>query len=125
MLDMYRKEIMSTLATPTGSISTFHYGQDISFEAFVQYKDYIGFVKAMDALRGMKLMYVEDADRILTATIKVIVCVFALIYGRCECNIVRRCCFMLTVNMSGCLGSVMLPACLSVRPVLLLLCVSV
>ena len=30
-----------------------------TFEAFVQYKDYISFVKAMDAFRGMKLLYIE------------------------------------------------------------------
>lgn len=70
MLDPYRKEIMGSLAKP-GTIQTFNYGQDLTFEAFVQFKEYISFVKAMDALRGMKLLYKEDEDKALTANIKV------------------------------------------------------
>jgi arginine/serine-rich splicing factor 17 len=31
-----------------------------TFEAFIQYKDYISFVKAMDTFRGMKMLYIED-----------------------------------------------------------------
>lgn len=31
-----------------------------TFEAYIQYKDYISFVKAMDTFRGMKLLYIED-----------------------------------------------------------------
>ena len=56
-------------------IDVFTFGQDLVFEAFIQYKvgvlfnffyskiisklfqEYIGFVKAMNALRGMKLLY--------------------------------------------------------------------
>ncbi|CAG2181984.1 unnamed protein product, partial [Oppiella nova] len=34
----------------------FTFNESLSFEAFIQYRDYIGFVKAMDALRGMKLV---------------------------------------------------------------------
>ncbi len=34
----------------------FSFNESLSFEAYVQYRDYIGFVKAMDALRGMKLV---------------------------------------------------------------------
>ncbi|XP_022662879.1 A-kinase anchor protein 17A-like isoform X2 [Varroa jacobsoni] len=30
---------------------------DLVFDAYVQYREYVGFVKAMDALRGMKLLY--------------------------------------------------------------------
>ncbi|XP_076447043.1 uncharacterized protein LOC143284250 [Babylonia areolata] len=70
MLDPYRKEIMGLLAKP-GTIQTFHYGQDIQFDAYVQFKEYIGFVKAMDALRGMKLLYKEDETKANTANIKV------------------------------------------------------
>lgn len=70
MLDSYRKEIMGALAKP-GTIQTFNYGQDIQFEAFVQYKEYISFVKAMDALRGMKLLYKDTDDKAYTANIRV------------------------------------------------------
>ncbi|KAL8617041.1 hypothetical protein ACOMHN_014212 [Nucella lapillus] len=70
MLDPYRKEIMGVIAKP-GTIQTFNYGQDIQFDAYVQFKEYIGFVKAMDALRGMKLMYKEDEEKAHTANIKV------------------------------------------------------
>ncbi|KAK6173370.1 hypothetical protein SNE40_016836 [Patella caerulea] len=68
MLDPYRKEIIA--ATKPGVIQTFSYNQDLTFEAFVQYKEYISFMKAMDALRGMKLMC-KDGDKALTANIKV------------------------------------------------------
>ncbi|KAL3878595.1 hypothetical protein ACJMK2_030931 [Sinanodonta woodiana] len=68
MLDPYRKEMAT--AKP-GAIQTFTFGQDLTFEAFVQFKEYIGFVKAMDALRGMKLLYKEDEDKALCANIKV------------------------------------------------------
>ncbi|KAK7097145.1 A-kinase anchor protein 17A-like [Littorina saxatilis] len=70
MLDPFRKEIMGSLAKP-GMITTFNYGQDIKFDVYVQYKDYISFVKAMDAMRGMKLLYKEDEDKALTANIRV------------------------------------------------------
>lgn len=70
MLDPYRKEIVGAMTKP-GTITTFSYGQDLTFEAFVQFKEYISFVKAMDALRGMKLLYKEDDGKALTANIKV------------------------------------------------------
>ena len=38
-------------------IQTFTFGQDLVFDAFVQFKEYIGFVKAMNSLKGMKLLY--------------------------------------------------------------------
>lgn len=66
MLDPYRKEVIAS-----GAIQTFSYGQDLTFEAFVQYDEYIGFVKAMTALRGMKLLYKGDDGKALTASIKV------------------------------------------------------
>lgn len=52
------------------SIQTFSYGQDLTFECYVQYKEYISFVKAMDSLRGMKLLF-KGEDKALTSTIKV------------------------------------------------------
>ncbi len=41
------------------------------FEAFIQYKDYISFVKAMDTFRGMKLLFIEDSKSAFTANIRV------------------------------------------------------
>merc|ERR1712025_572840 len=41
-----------------------------TFECFLQYMDYISFVKAMDSLRGMKMLY-KGEDKALTAIIKV------------------------------------------------------
>jgi len=63
MLDPYTRE--------TSSIQTFSFGRDLTFEAFVQYQEYIGFVKAMTAMRGMKLMYKGEDGKALTANIKV------------------------------------------------------
>merc|ERR1711976_917686 len=52
MLDPYRHKMKKTLS----GINTFSFGQDLVFEAYIQYKEYIGFVKAMNALKGMKLV---------------------------------------------------------------------
>ncbi|XP_046401346.1 A-kinase anchor protein 17A [Ischnura elegans] len=65
MLDPFRNEMKNT----TG-ISTFFFGQDHSFEGYVQFKEYVCFVKAMTALKGMKLLY-KDGDKAWTANIKV------------------------------------------------------
>ncbi len=67
-LDPYRTEMKSG-----SGIQTFSYGQDLVFEAFIQYKDYVGFMKAMTSLRNMKLMYKDQGedDKALTANIKV------------------------------------------------------
>ncbi|CAF0790788.1 unnamed protein product [Didymodactylos carnosus] len=45
--------------------------QDTTFDAFIQYSEYISFVKAMDAFRNMKLMHIEDNNVAYTASIKV------------------------------------------------------
>ncbi|XP_076336331.1 uncharacterized protein LOC143239290 isoform X2 [Tachypleus tridentatus] len=66
MLDPYRQDIDKSV----GKISTFSFGQDLTFEAYVQYKEYMGFVKAMDALRGMKLMFANE-NKLHAAVIKV------------------------------------------------------
>jgi splicing factor, arginine/serine-rich 17 len=68
VLDPYQKEV--TLST--GSIQTFSFGQDILFEAFIQFTEYIGFVKAMTSLRGMKLLYKGEDGKALTANMKVV-----------------------------------------------------
>ena len=45
--------------------------QDTTFDAFIQYSEYIGFVKAMDACRNMKLMLIDDTNTAYIANIKV------------------------------------------------------
>ena len=49
---------------------TFAFGQDGLFEAFIQYQEYVGFVKCMTAFRGMKLLY-KEGDRAWTAVVQV------------------------------------------------------
>merc|ERR1712107_898995 len=47
-------------------------GQDLVFEAYIQYKEYIGFVKAMNALKGMKVCYKDrESSRAWTSSVKV------------------------------------------------------
>lgn len=53
------------------NIHKFSYEDGIFFDAFIQYNEYMDFVRAMDALRGMKLLKKDDQNS-LTATIKVI-----------------------------------------------------
>lgn len=65
MLDPYRKEMN------TGTIQTFTFGQDLTFEAFVQFSEYIGFVKAMNSFRGMKLLHKSEDGKALTSAVRV------------------------------------------------------
>ncbi|PSN37749.1 hypothetical protein C0J52_22720 [Blattella germanica] len=64
--DPYRNK----MKTHVSGMKTFSFGQDLSFEGYVQFKEYICFVKAMDALRGMKLLR-KEGDKAFTANIKV------------------------------------------------------
>lgn len=53
-------------------IHTFSFGQDLVFEAYIQFMEYIGFVKAMNSLKGMKLLYKDRyEERAWVANIKV------------------------------------------------------
>ena len=53
-------------------IQTFTFGQDLVFDAFIQFKEYIGFVKAMNSLKGMKLLCKDRyEDRAWVANIRV------------------------------------------------------
>ena len=70
-------------------IKTFSFGQDLVFDAFIQFKvnslltfskinvvsnfqEYIGFVKCMNAMKGMKLCYKDrDSEKAWTSNIKV------------------------------------------------------
>merc|ERR1719431_1620956 len=68
MLDPYRHKMKEGVS----GIKTFSFGQDLVFEAFVQFKEYIGFVKAMNAMKGMKLCYKDrDSEKAWTSNIKV------------------------------------------------------
>ncbi|KAF7663265.1 hypothetical protein LDENG_00214560 [Lucifuga dentata] len=65
MLDPYREEMMDK------NFNTFSFGGHLNFEAYVQYQEYCGFSKAMDTLRGMKLMLKGDDGKAVACNIKV------------------------------------------------------
>ena len=67
MLDPYRNQMKSHIS----GVKMFSHNQNMIFEAYVQYKEYFCFVKAMDALRGMKLVYKGSDGRTFSASIKV------------------------------------------------------
>ena len=61
------------MKTIDSDIQTFSFGQDLVFDAFIMFKEYIGFVKAMNSLKGMKLLYKDRyEDRAWVANIKVL-----------------------------------------------------
>ncbi|KAI9558694.1 hypothetical protein GHT06_015483 [Daphnia sinensis] len=64
MLDPYRAKMIPNAP------NTFAFGQDGLFEAFVQYQEYVGFLKCMTAFRGMKLLY-REGNRAWTALVQV------------------------------------------------------
>lgn len=65
MLDPYREDMMDK------NFNTFSFGGHLNFEAYVQYQEYGGFTKAMDTLRGMKLMLKGDDEKAVACNIKV------------------------------------------------------
>uniref|UniRef100_A0A1A8KII2 A kinase (PRKA) anchor protein 17A n=1 Tax=Nothobranchius kuhntae TaxID=321403 RepID=A0A1A8KII2_NOTKU len=65
MLDPYREEMLDK------NFSTFSFGGHLNFESYVQYQEYCGFTKAMDTLRGMKLMLKGDDGKAVACNIKV------------------------------------------------------
>ncbi|XP_062313015.1 A-kinase anchor protein 17A [Osmerus eperlanus] len=65
MLDPYREEMLDK------NFNTFSFGGHLNFEAFVQYQEYCGFAKAMDTLRGMKLMFKGEDGKAVACNIKV------------------------------------------------------
>jgi len=67
MLDPYLTDVHKR----NGSIQTFNFGQELTFEAYVQYKEYMGFAKAMTALKGMKLLFKGEDEKCAIAEIKV------------------------------------------------------
>ncbi|XP_067301238.1 A-kinase anchor protein 17A [Pseudorasbora parva] len=65
MLDPYREEMTGK------NFNTFSFGGHLNFEGYVQYLDHTGFVRAMDSLRGMKLMFKGDDGKAVACSIKV------------------------------------------------------
>ncbi|XP_023556721.1 A-kinase anchor protein 17A-like [Octodon degus] len=65
MLDPYREEMTSR------NFHVFGFGGPLSFEAYVQYCEHGGFLQAMSALRGMKLMYKGKDGKAVACNIKV------------------------------------------------------
>lgn len=59
------------------SIQKCSFGDGIFFEVFIQYIEYIDFVKLMDSLRGMKILK-KDGQNCLTALIKVFIQFFII-----------------------------------------------
>lgn len=66
MLDRYQKDLNKSV----GVIKTFSFSQDLTFETYIQFKDYVSFVKAMDTLRGKKLLYKSPDGQIFISPIK-------------------------------------------------------
>lgn len=66
MLDPYREDMLDK------NFSTFSFGGHLNFEAYVQYQEYDGFIKAMDSMRGMKLMLKGDDGKAVACNIKVL-----------------------------------------------------
>ena len=55
-------------------IQTFNFEQDLVFDAYIQFKEYVGFVKAMNSLKGMKLCFKDRyEDKSWVANIKVLI----------------------------------------------------
>ncbi|RWS11976.1 hypothetical protein B4U79_09498 [Dinothrombium tinctorium] len=62
----------STSTSKGGGFKRFSFNESLNFDAFIMYRDYIGFVKAMDTLRGMKLVKkLNEANRYIEYDIKV------------------------------------------------------
>jgi arginine/serine-rich splicing factor 17 len=64
--DPYRKKMKEQIS----GVKAHSFDEKEFFEGYVQFKDYIGFTKTMDALKGMKLMRKEE-DEALCVSIKV------------------------------------------------------
>lgn len=58
--DPYRTKMKEHMS----GMRTFNFDEDTFFEGYVQFKDYVGFVRAMDAFRGMKLLKKDDASSV-------------------------------------------------------------
>nr|XP_056715546.1 A-kinase anchor protein 17B-like isoform X2 [Euleptes europaea] len=65
MLDPYRKEVVG------GNMNHFIFRGLRTFDAYVQYQESTAFAKAMETLKGMKLMFKGDDGKALACNIKV------------------------------------------------------
>ncbi|EHB11435.1 Splicing factor, arginine/serine-rich 17A [Heterocephalus glaber] len=65
MLDPYREEMTSR------NFHVFGFGGHLNFEAYIQYCEYGGFLQAMRALQGVKLMYKGKDGKAVACNIKV------------------------------------------------------
>ncbi|XP_015282564.1 PREDICTED: A-kinase anchor protein 17B-like isoform X1 [Gekko japonicus] len=65
MLDPYRQEMVG------GNMNNFIFRGLRTFEAYVQYQESTAFAKAMETLKGMKLMFKGDDGKALACNIKV------------------------------------------------------
>lgn len=65
MLDPYRKEMVG------GNMNNFTFRGLQTFDAYVQYQESTAFAKAMETLKGMKLMFKGDDGKALACNIKV------------------------------------------------------
>jgi len=66
MLDPYRHKMKPSIA----GVKTFTFNHDLVFEAYVQFKEYLSFVKLMDSLRKSFLLLKKDG-KCWVAAIKV------------------------------------------------------
>lgn len=67
ILDPFRTQMKNQIS----GVKTFSNNQNMIFEAYIQYKDYMCFVKTMDTLRGMKLVLKQPDGKAFSASIKV------------------------------------------------------
>lgn len=67
MLDPYRNQMSNSIS----GVRLFTFNKSVIFEAYIQYKEYVCFVKCMDAFRGKKLLYIDESKNAFTASIKV------------------------------------------------------
>ncbi|XP_044739604.1 A-kinase anchor protein 17A [Chrysoperla carnea] len=64
--DPYRSKMKAHMS----GMQTFSFDQELFFEGYVQYRDYISFVRAMDAFHNMKLLR-KEGDKAYAVNIKV------------------------------------------------------
>lgn len=67
MLDPFRSQMKPHIS----GIKMFSNNQNMIFEAYIQFKEYICFVKTMDTLRDMKLLHIDGNGKAFSASIKV------------------------------------------------------
>lgn len=67
MLDPFRNQMNTSIS----GVKQFTFNKNIIFECYVQFKEYICFMKCMDAFRGMKLLFIDESKNPFTANIKV------------------------------------------------------